>query len=163
MITHVYSQAMGVWFFVSCINLIDERPQKGGTTTYEVDLVSEQEPEITLFNVPLTVTEYGSACTYAMPDISAVLEDTNTYNYHDEKKTQLYDCEYSPHKGVLFLTEATLTEAHATVSIYQPNEEHTTKGITTISELIDTLEQAQSMPYTEVVVSGTFTRSTRSK
>lgn len=163
MLRTVYDQVTETEFFVSNINLLDEKPVRNGVTTYEVDLVScMDEDDTVLLNVPLTVTEHqDGSYTYAIADISQAIEEVcttgvDTYNYHNEISTQVYDCEYDD--VLLTSTGATYTELHTTVSIYQANKEPLTQEATTIPELIEILEEIQDN-YTEVVVSGAFCKA----
>ena len=143
-------------FFVTNINLLDERPLEDSVTTYEVDLVSIDE-DITLLNVPMTY-EDG---TYAIADISQAIDMMNTYSldtydYHTEKRTEVYEC--VSNADSILSTGATYTEPHTSVSIYQANKEPITQEATTIADLIEILEYAQTLDYSEVVVSGAFTK-----
>lgn len=164
MLRTVYDQVTETEFFVSNINLVDEEPVRYGTTTYEIDLVSYND-DTTLFNVPLTVTEDEDGnYTYAMPDISEIIDlmitiDKDTYDYHGEKRSHLYDCKYSD--GVLTSTGAFHSEPHTMVSIYQDGKEPLTQEATTIPDLIEILEYAQKLDYTEVFVSGVFTSKSK--
>lgn len=148
MLTHVYDKVAEIMYYVTNINLVDEKYQVDGTTLYELDLVSVDDADIAYFNVPFTVTEEDDSYTYAIADIS---------NYHNEKNTQLYDCEYRD--NVIFSYPEINTEPHTTVSIYQSGKELTTKEATTIAELIEILEETQNINYTEVVVSGAFCKA----
>lgn len=173
MLTHVYDQVCEVQFYVSNITLVDEEPQEDGTQ-YEIDLIPcyspnggecvEECPE--LHNVPLLYNEIENK--YYIADISnAILEaeengvDVYSYNAYKGKpiKTQLYQAEYKD--GMVTSTGATYTEPHTTVSIYQGSKEPTTKKATTIADLIEILENAQGLDYTEVFVSGVFTSSSK--
>ena len=141
MLTHVYDKATETWLFVSQATLIDERPQENGTTTYELDLVSEQAPEYTLFNMPLAVVDDKTGdYTYAMPDIAEVLKDGEggTYDYHVELSTPLYDCEY--HNGVLVNT-TTHKEPMAVASIPKATQSKTL--IEAIDKLSEVLSKAK--------------------
>lgn len=170
MLTHVYDQVCEVLFFVSAISIVDEKPHKDGTQ-YELDLVPcyspngdeglEECPE--LHNVPLLYNEIENK--YYIADISnAILDGENdgldVYNYNAYRdkptiKTQLYEAEYKD--DMITSTGATYTEPHSTVSIYQANKETITQEATTIPDLIEILEYAQGLDYTEIVVSGAFT------
>lgn len=170
MLTHVYDQVCEVLFFVSAITIVDEEPQKDGTQ-YELDLVPcdspngaeclEDCPE--LHNVPLLYNEIEDK--YYIADISnAILEAENNglddYNYNAYKgkpiKTQLYEAEYKD--NMITNTGATYTEPHSTVSIYQANKEPLTQEATTITDLIEILEYANTLDFTEIVISGAFTK-----
>lgn len=152
--------------FVSKINLLDEKPVVDGVTTYEVDLVST-EGDITLYNVPLTYDNCNG--NYAIADISQAIDMMNTYeidnyDYHTEKETQLYDCLLSTTCDTILSTGATRTEPCVTVSIYQADKDVLTQEATTILDLIEILEYANTLDYTEIVISGAFTsRIKRSK
>lgn len=148
MLTHVYDKVTETMYYVANINLVDEKYQVDGTTLYELDLVSVDDADIAYFNVPFTVTEEDGGYTYAIADIS---------NYHNEKNIQLYDCKYCG--NVIFSYPEINTEPHTTVSIYQSGKEPTTKDATTIAELIEILEETQSIEYTEVVISGVFCKA----
>ena len=171
MITHVYDQVCEVLFFVSAITIVDEKPHKDGTQ-YELDLVPcyspngaeclEDCPE--LHNVPLLYNEIEDK--YYIADISnAILEAENNgldaYNYSAYKgkpiiETQLHEAEYKD--NMITSTGATYTEPHATVSIYQKGKEPLTQEATTIPDLIEILEYAKTLDYTEIVISGAFTK-----
>ena len=158
MIRTVTDSVTNTEFFVTNISLLDERPLEDGITTYEVDLVSS-DGDITIFNAPLTY-EDGN---YAIADISQVIDMINTYNldtydYHIEKQTQVYDCLVSNSGDNIISTGSTYTEPHSTVSIYQANKEPLTQEATTIPDLIEILEYAQTLDYTEIVISGAFTK-----
>lgn len=148
MLTHVYDKVTETMYYVTTINLIDEEYQQGGTTLYELDLISVDDADIAYFNVPFTVTEEDGNYTYAIADIS---------NYHNEKEIRLYDCEYRD--NTLIFSYPDTQEPHTTVSIsiYQANKEPTTKEATTIPELIEILEEIQD--YTEVAISGAFCKA----
>ena len=161
MIRTVTDSVTNTEFFVTNINLLDERPLEDGVTTYEVDLVSS-DGDITLLNVPLTY-EDGA---YALADISKAIDMMNTYSldtydYHSEKRTIVYDCLLSNSGDNLLSTGATYTEPHTAVSIYQANKEPLTQEATTIPDLIEILEYAQTLDYTEVVISGAFTKGNK--
>lgn len=97
MLTHVYDKATGTMFFIVAIQLMEEVIYKNDTNLYNMDLVS-YDGEMTIYNVPATITmESGTVTGYAMADISNVIADLTgvedkTYDYHNEKNTQLYDC-----------------------------------------------------------------------
>ena len=151
MLTHVYDKVTETMYYVTNINLIDEEYQVDGTTLYELDLVSVDDADIAYFNVPCTITEKDGSYTYAIADIS---------NYRNEKEIRLYDCEYRD--NVIFSypdTQSKEMPNNVTISIYQSGKEHTTKEATTIPELIEILEETQSIDYTEVVISGAFCKA----
>lgn len=150
MLTHVYDKVTETMYYVTNINLIDEEYQPGGTTLYELDLVSVDDADIAYFNVPFTVTEEDGSYTYAIADIS---------NYHNEKAIKLYDCEYRDNVLIFSYPDTKELPNSTTVSIYQSGKEHTTKEATTIAELIEILEETQSIDYTEVVISGAFCKA----
>lgn len=54
-------------------------------------------------------------------------------------------------------TGSTYTEPHATVTIYQHGKEPLTQEATTIADLIEILEYANTLDFNEVVISGAFT------
>lgn len=97
MLTHVYDKATQIMFFITTMQLMEEAIYKNDTNLYNMDLVS-YDGEMTIYNVPITVTmESGTVTGYAMADISNVIADLTgvedkTYDYHNEKNTQLYDC-----------------------------------------------------------------------
>lgn len=166
MLTHVYDKVTETMFFITVIQLIEESIDENATNLYNMDLVS-CDGEMTIYNVPATITmEDGTVTGYAIADISNVIADLTdvgktTYNYHSKKNTQLYDCECGD--GVLINYPEINIEPHTTVSIYQANKEPTTKEATTIPDLIEILEETQSIDYNEVVVSGVFTSSSKIK
>lgn len=173
MLTCVYDQVCEIEFYVANINLVDEKPMKDGTQ-YEIDLVPcyspdceecvEECPEIR--NVPLVYNEKEN--TYYIADISAVIleaenngldvYDYNSYNPNKPHTTvPLYEANYSD--GLLTSTGATNTEPCVTVSIYQADKDVLVQEATTIADLIEILEYANTLDYTEIVVSGAFTSS----
>lgn len=161
MLTHVYDKVTETMFFITAIQLIEESIDENDTNLYNMDLVS-CDGEMTIYNVPATITmENGTVTGYAMADISNVIAgltgEDKTYDYHSEKNTQLYDCTCA--NGVLTNSPEINTEPHTTVSIYQGSKEPTTKEATTIPELIEILEETQSIDYTEVVISGAFCKA----
>lgn len=170
MLTHVYDQVCEVLFFVSAISIVDEKPRKDGTQ-YEIDLIPcdspngdegwEECPE--LHNVPLLYKEKA----YYIADISqAIIEaeenGLEVYNYNAYRdnestiKTQLYEAEYKD--NMVTSIGATYTEPHTSVSIYQHGKEPLTQEATTITDLIEILKYAQTLDYSEVVISGAFTK-----
>lgn len=152
MLTHVYDKVTETMYYVTTINLIDEEYQQGGTTLYELDLISVDDADIAYFNVPFTITETeeDGGYTYAIADIS---------NYHNEKEIRLYDCEYRDNTLIFSYPDTQELPNSTTVSIYQGSKEPTTKEATTIAELIEILEEIQSIDYTEVVISGAFCKT----
>ena len=152
MLTHVYDKVTETMYYVTNINLIDEEYQQGGTTLYELDLISVDDADIAYFNVPFTITETeeDGSYTYAIADIS---------NYHNEKEIRLYDCEYRDNVLIFSYPDKQSKEMpnNVTISIYQSGKEPTTKEATTIAELIEILEEIQD--YNEVVVSGAFCKA----
>lgn len=174
MLTHVYDQVCEIQFYVANINLVDEKPQEDGTL-YEIDLIPCYSPDCDevwqecpeLRHVPMMYNEKENA--YYIADISVAIQeaedngldvyDYNTYNPDEpHTTTQLYEAEYSDGM-ITSVGGTTYTEPHTTVSIYQANKEPTTKEATTIPELIEILENAQGLDYTEVVVSGAFCKA----
>lgn len=170
MLTHVYDQVTETEFFITKIVLADEEPSKDGDgTSYSIDLTSypdDYSDSVEILNVPLVYNEKEDS--YYIADISEALLEAennsldvynyNTYNPNEPNTTtQLYEAEYSD--GMITSNgEPYHTEPHTTVSIYQANKEPLTQEATTIPDLIEILEYAQTLDYTEVVVSGAFTK-----
>lgn len=160
MITHVYDNENAISYQVTTIAMADECFTEEGTS-YTLDLASE-DGEITLYNVPLEVEVCEGVYKYYMADISTALEGgKTTYDYNTENYSRLYECgnfgEYNNDGHTLTSYGATYTEPKTAVSIYQHGKEPLTQEATTIPDLIELLEYAQTLEYTEVVVSGAFT------
>lgn len=160
MITHVYDNANAISYQVTGIAMVDECFTEEGTS-YTLDLVSE-DGEITLYNVPLCLEIVEGVYKYYMADISTALEGgKTTYDYNTENYSRLYECgSGGAFDGEHTLTSygATYTEPKAAVSIYQHGKEPLTQEATTIPDLIEILEYAQTLDYTEIVISGAFTK-----
>lgn len=157
MITHIYDNANAISYQVTTIAMVDECFTEEGTS-YTLDLVSE-DGEITLYNVPLCLEVCADQVyKYYMADISTALEGgKTTYDYKANEYTRLYECgSFGEHSLTSY--GSTYSEPHTTVSIYQHDKEPLTQEATTIPDLIEILEYAQTLDYTEVVVSGAFTK-----
>lgn len=161
MITHVYDNANAISYQVTTIAMVDECFTEEGTS-YTLDLVSS-DGEITLYNVPLSIEVSSEGVyKYYMADISTAIEEgKTTYDYNTENYSRLYECgSGGAFDGEHTLTSygATYTEPKTAVSIYQHGKEPLTQEATTIPDLIEILEYAQTLDYTEVVISGAFTK-----
>lgn len=157
MITNVYDNTNNIDYQVRKITMVDDTFMCDGTS-YTLDLEST-DGELTLFNVPVCVeVNSNQVYKYYMADISSAVEDgKTTHDYKTDEYTRLYECGSFGERS-LTSYGSTYTEPHSTVSIYQVNKEPLTQEATTIPDLIEILEYAQTLDYTEVVVSGTFTK-----
>lgn len=110
---------------------------------------------------------------YYMADISkAILEAENKgleiiyYNSYNPDEphttTQLYEAEY---KDGMLTNEGEPYRKdqmhHVSVDIYQNGKEPFTQEATTIPDLVEILEYADTLDYTELVISGVFTSKSK--
>ena len=156
MITNVYDNTNNIDYQVKTISMVDDTFMCDGTS-YIVDLEST-DGELTLFNVPLCVeVSNDGVYKYHLADISSALEGgKTTYDYKADDYTRLYECgSFGEHSLTSY--GSTYSEPHATVSIYQHGKEPLTQEATTIADLIEILEYANTLDFNEVVISGAFT------